>query len=334
MSVILLTTLIGVGQGLFLALFSAHSHALAGLLPRTDSHLFHAQGSALAVGFLVAGLVASFFHLGRPERAWRTATQWRTSWLSREVIVLPAFMLVVALYGMAHGYRWNPTIATLPQGMALDAAVALGVAGTVLAFALFLCTAMIYACLPFLAEWHTPLTLVNFTLLGGASGFTFAAALAASMGTGASSPAAPHLVPFFAAWAIVITLLAAIGRIASLWRNARLRPKSTSQSAIGVKHPMVVQKSQGFMGASFNTREFFHGRSLRVLRYVKWAFLLLTFVLPPACLALALVRGQDSASTALLVLAFIAQYLGLLLERWFFFAQANHPQNLYYQAVS
>jgi len=334
MSVILLTTLIGVGQGLFLALFSAQSYALVGLLPRTDGHVFYAQGSAVAVAFLIAGLIASFFHLGRPERAWRSATQWRTSWLSREVIVLPAFMLVVALYGVAQGLRWNPVIATLPQGMALDAGVALGVAGSVLAFALFVCTAMIYACLPFLAEWHTPLTLVNYTLLGGASGFTLAAALAASLATGSSSSSAPHLVPFFAAWAIVITLLAAISRIASLWRNARLRPKSTAQSAIGVKHPTVVQTSQGFMGGSFNTREFFHGRSLRVLRNVKWAFLLLTFVLPLAGLGLGLARGQDSASTALLAAAFITQYVGLLLERWFFFAQANHPQNLYYQAVS
>ena len=25
---------------------------------------------------------------------------------------------------------------------------------------------------------------------------------------------------------------------------------------------------------------------------------------------------------------------GLLAERWFFFAQANHPQNLYYQTIS
>jgi len=32
--------------------------------------------------------------------------------------------------------------------------------------------------------------------------------------------------------------------------------------------------------------------------------------------------------------AFGVQYLGLLAERWFFFAQANHPQNLYYQTVS
>ena len=34
------------------------------------------------------------------------------------------------------------------------------------------CTAMIYACLRFLQEWATPLTLVNFVLLGCASGLT------------------------------------------------------------------------------------------------------------------------------------------------------------------
>jgi sulfite dehydrogenase (quinone) subunit SoeC len=321
-SVILLTTLIGVGQGLFLALFTAQSYALVGLLPRSDDRDFLAQGSVVALAFLLAGLVASFFHLGRPERAWRTATMWRTSWLSREVIVLPAFMLAVTLYGAVHGLGWNPVLVTLGPGAALDAGVALGIAATVLAFALFVCTAMIYACLPFLAEWHTPLTLLNYTLLGGASGFTLACGLAAA--------AAPHLAPFFVGWAIALTVLAALGRMATLWRNARLKPKSTPQSAIGIKHPSVVQKSQGFMGGSFNTREFFHRRSSGALRGVKWLFLIGAFAVPLACLWL----GLRSGSTALLGAAFVVQYLGLLAERWFFFAQANHPQNLYYQAVA
>jgi hypothetical protein len=30
----------------------------------------------------------------------------------------------------------------------------------------------------------------------------------------------------------------------------------------------------------------------------------------------------------------VLQYLGLLAERWFFLAQARHPQNLYYQTIS
>ncbi len=43
---------------------------------------------------------------------------------------------------------------------------------------------------------------------------------------------------------------------------------------------------------------------------------------------------QAQVSGALLVVALLVQYAGLLAERWFFFAQANHPQNLYYQVVS
>ncbi len=321
-SVLLLTTLIGAGQGLFLALFTVELYALAGLLPQDDHRAFYAVGSAIVLALLAAGLLASFFHLGRPERAWRSAAQWRTSWLSREVIALPAFIGVVALYALVHALGWAPQIARAPGGAALGVSVVVGVMGTVLAFALFVCTAMIYACLRFLAEWHTPLTLVNYILLGGASGFTLAAALASWM--------EPPLVAFLSAWAIILTVLAAIGRVASLVRNARLKPKSTLQTAIGIKHPRIEQKAQGFMGGSFNTREFFHGVAAGRLRLVKHAFLWLAFVLPAALL----LAGRDATPALWLPVAFLTQYVGLLAERWFFFAQANHPQNLYYQAVS
>ncbi|MFZ2909047.1 MAG: DmsC/YnfH family molybdoenzyme membrane anchor subunit [Candidatus Desulfobacillus denitrificans] len=320
-SVIFLTTLIGVGQGLFLALFTVESYAAFGLLPPQDSR-FYALGSAVALGFLVAGLIASFFHLGRPERAWRSAAKWRTSWLSREVIVLPAFMGTVFLYGAAHCTGFNPVLARLPSGAPINVTAMLGVAGTLLAFALFVCTGMIYACLRFLQEWHTPLTVINYILLGGASGFVLATALAALV--------APGVTGFLGGWAMILTVLAFVGRIASLLRNARLRPKSTLRTAIGVKHPRIVQKAQGAMGGSFNTREFFHGRPAFFLRQVKWLFLLLAFVVPMGLLA----GGTAAGSGVLLLTAFAVQYLGLLAERWFFFAQANHPQNLYYQAVS
>ena len=321
-SVIFLTTFIGVGQGLFLALVTAQIYALFGLLPAQDGVSFYAHGSLLALAFLVGGLIASFFHLGRPERAWRSATQWRTSWLSREVIVLPAFMGTVFLYGMAHFLGWKPVLVSLPSGTPVDASLVLGLLGTVLAFALFVCTAMIYACLRFLAEWHSPLTVVNYILMGGASGFMLVTAFAAL--------AAPELVHFFAGWAALITVLALLGRVASLIRNARLKPRSTPQTAIGVKHPKVVQKSQGFMGGSFNTREYFHGKTPGFLRAIKWVFLVMAFAVPLLLLSV----GMAASAAGLLVLAFLTQYTGLLAERWFFFEQANHPQNLYYRAVS
>ena len=292
-----------------MALYGTEISNLGGLTP-ADSQRFLFSGSLVALVLTALGLVASVFHLGRPERAWRTATMWRTSWLSREVIALPLFMLGLFIYGLAHYFDMGNTH--------LIGAV------TVLAcLALFVCTAMIYASVRFLQEWASPLTLVNYLLLGSASGLTLATLLAATLD-------ASNLVRPFALAATVLTLLAWVTRAASLARNARLKPKSTLQSAIGIKHPRIVQKAMGFMGGSFNTREFFHGRSAHLLHLIKWSFLLMVFPLPLMCLAL----GVRASSTEMLFLAFAIQYLGLLAERWFFFAQANHPQNLYYQTIS
>jgi DMSO reductase anchor subunit len=113
-------------------------------------------------------------------------------------------------------------------------------------------------------------------------------------------------------------------------RNARLKPRSTVQTAIGIKHPRIVQRSAGFLGGSFNTREFFHGRDPAFVRTVQWTFLLAAFVLPLALLAF----GGPRAAAPALVAAFAVQFAGLLAERWHFFAQARHPQNLYYQDVT
>jgi DMSO reductase anchor subunit len=178
---------------------------------------------------------------------------------------------------------------------------------------------MIYACLKFLQEWHTPLTVVNYTMLGTASGLTAAAALAAAL--------QPSLSRSFALAALVVGAIAYGLRLAALARNARLRPKSTLASAIGVKHPRIAQIAQGAMGGSFNTREFFHGRPREVVRAVRWVLLICVFPLP----AMLMLAGN---SFPFLAGAFLLQYAGLLAERWYFFAEARHPQNLYYQAIA
>ncbi len=303
-SVIFLTTLSGAGQGLFLGLYAAELARLG--LPAQAL----AAGASLVFSLTGLGLLASFFHLGQPLRAWRAAAMWRTSWLSREVIVLPLFMAAVAAWGLLHALGWGGT-------------AWVGLITALLSLALFICTGMIYAAIKFLQEWAHPLTLVNFTLLGCANGFCLAAALGA-----AAAPAAS--VPLIWA-ALLCTLCAAITRSAALQRNAGLKARSTLQTAIGIRHPQIVQKAQGFMGGSFNTREFFHGRTPQVLRAVKWGFLLASFALPALLLAMALGSAQ---ALVWLVLAAGVQYLGLLGERWYFFAQAKHPQNLYYQAMS
>ena len=317
-SVILLTTLLGVGQGLFLAVYCIHVLEHFGVRAGPAGTLFYPLASAIALAFLAAGLVASVFHLGRPERGWRAAAMWRTSWLSREVIVLPMFMGCVFLYGAGRWLGWQAR----PIALGVDATLAIGAAATLLCLALFVCTGMIYACLKFLQEWHTPLTVLNYLLLGCASGLVLATAFAAVV--------EPGLVHYIAAWAVAFTLAAFVGRAAALFRNARLKPKSTLQTAIGIKHPRIAQQAQGFMGGSFNTREFFHGATDRFVRSVKWTFLVAVFPVPLALLG----AGLALQAPAVLAAAFLVQYVGLLAERWFFFAQANHPQNLYYQRIS
>ncbi len=321
-SVIFLTTLIGVGQGLFLALYTGQVYSLANLLPPQDSQGFYAIGSLVSLVFLGAGLFASFFHLGHPERAWRAISQWRTSWLSREVILLPAFMGLVFLYGVIHYFGWTGALFSIQGTLPIDASLIIGLLAGLAAFALFGCTAMIYASIKFIQDWHSPLTVINYTLLGIATGFMFAAAFSAFTGA--------DLVGFYGTWAVIFTLFGLVSRGLSLIRNRRLKCKVSLQSAIGVRHSRMEQKAQGFMGGSFNTREFFHGESQGTMLRVRVLFLLLLFPVP----VLLIGASYMVESANLPILAFAVQYLGALAERWYFFAEARHPQNLYYQSMA
>lgn len=83
------------------------------------------------------------------------------------------------------------------------------------------------------------------------------------------------------------------------------------------------------MGGSYNTREYFHGKTALFLQSIKWIFMVLVFVVP----IVLLMSGMRNNSISLLAAAFLVQYVGLLFERWLFFAQSRHPQNIYYQTV-
>lgn len=320
-SVIFLTTLIGAAQGLFLALYLGQLGFGLGILEAWGEAQLYGLGSLLAFVLLAGGLTASFFHLGHPERAWRAAAQWRTSWLSREVIVLPAFMFSVLVYGLLSYNELQSAAETGLYNGTGKLTLLIGAIATGICLLLYLCTGMIYACMKFLQEWATPLTVINFTLLGSACGFTFASALAIQLGSA--------LTTFFVLAAILITALALLSRGATLIRNAHLKHASTLQSAIGVRDIRIRQMSQGAMGGSFNTREFFHGRTPAFVSTVKWLFLVACFAVPILLLAV----GFANQSAPMLLGAALSQFVGTVLERWYFFAEARHVQNLYYQTV-
>ena len=96
---------------------------------------------------------------------------WRTSWMSREVIVLPAFIGLVGVWWLAERAGVAASYGALFPVLAIAGAIVL-----------WYCTAMIYACLRFIEEWAHPLTIANFTLIGLASGLLLACALAALAG--------------------------------------------------------------------------------------------------------------------------------------------------------
>ncbi|MDA8229805.1 MAG: dimethyl sulfoxide reductase anchor subunit [Magnetospirillum sp.] len=319
-SVLFLTTLIGAGQGLLVALVTGQWYFVIGATPRQENGAFYAVGAAIALVLLGLGLFASFFHLANPQRAWRAATRWRTSWLSREVILLPVVMGLGVVYAGVHGFGIRPVLMTFSNQKSLDLTMAVGFVTAGAALLLYVVTGMIYACVRFIREWASSWTVVNFVAMGLASGFTVAAAYAAI----SSSP----LTEFFAADALVLTLVALATRSYQLWRNWRAKSPFTLKSAIGVHHPQIRQLTQGFCGTSFNTKEFFVPGGKGKMAVLTAAFVAFGFLLPAVMIGV----GWATGDAALLIAAALAQYLGLLAERWVFFAQGNHVQNLYYQA--
>ncbi len=305
-SILFFTTLAGSAQGLVVAL------ALASLFGVAMAPAYLSTALLLAILMLLGGLAASFLHLGRKARAWRAVLMWRTSWMSREVIFLPAFIGLVGLW-------WLAEIA----GVAVQYGVLFPVLAIIGAIVLWYCTAMIYACLRFIEEWAHPLTIANFTLIGLASGLLLTCALAALTGDAS-------MVTATGPSALAVTLAAWIVRVMSLRRNAGIRHKSTLQSATGIQSPKLVQKSMGMSAGAFNTREFFHGASQAAVQNARLGFQLLAFAIP----ALLMFWGITSQVAWPWVLAVLVQAPGLIAERWVFFAQAKHPQNLYYQVVS
>ena len=306
-SIIFFTTLAGMAQGLlfFLALINLEA-------PVFSASFISMLALPASFILLTLGLVASFFHLGHPERAWRAAMMWRTSWLSREVIALPAVMLLTAMTffyiqsGVVPAWLW--------------AAVIMGT------LVLWICTAKIYQCIRFIQEWSHPSTLTNFILLGLSSGGLLLEFLLLVW----NDPNTPLGISLISGVNFILLFLALNLKLWIWRRNQKLKPKSNLASATGIKGMNIRQTSMGFMGGSFNTREFFHHQTDRVINNIRKVILLMVYVGPMLLLAL----NMSSPSAFQIALALLMHYLGLLAERWMFFAEANHPQNLYYQRVS
>src|SRR5437016_8723074 len=156
LSIVCFTTASGAGFALLLLLGLG---APLGLLPPSPGFGF--AGLAVAVLLATGGLASSALHLGRPERAWRAFSQWRSSWLSREGVFSVLTFLPAAIFGI--GWVFFGTSRGL-VGLC-------GILAAVLGAATIYCTGMIYASLKPIHQWHNPWVVPNYFALGLMSAF-------------------------------------------------------------------------------------------------------------------------------------------------------------------
>ncbi len=302
-SIVFFTVASGAGYGL---LFWMGLLRPLGLVPGSAG--FGALAIGLALVLVMLGLLSSTAHLGRPERAWRALSQWRSSWLSREgVVAVLGFPLAGVFFIAVVGHKeWL----ALPTGLLT----------AVTAAATVWCTGMIYASLKPIRQWHHPLVAPGYMLFGAFSGAALLAMLAGFWGE-AAVPAA------------IAALLGAGGFALkrAYWTSVDAGPPvATMETATGlggigkvrVLDPPHTETNYLLREMAFRIGRV-HAQRLRRIAS------LAGFAVPAALLALALVTGGAVAGVLAVLAAGLAT-IGLLAERWLMFAEATHTVALYY----
>jgi DMSO reductase anchor subunit len=306
-SVIIFTTASGAGLGLLTWLAAvALAHGSAA------NWAFAATGMALALALITLGLLSSTFHLGRPERAWRAFSQWRSSWLSREGIFALATFPAALLFG---GLWLN----LLPGALLLVPAALLTIA---LCSITLYCTAKIYSSLPTIRQWRHPLVDAGYLILALATGAVLLGLLATVFGL-----KAPIIGRLAAA-----SLIAAAACKWLYWRQIdRASPRHTIGQATGLGSlGQVRQWEAPHTTENYVMKEMgYHiarKHSARLRSHVLAAF--------PMAAATVLASGlvSDGLAIALSAVSVVCAGLAVLIERWLFFAEAQHLVTLYYGA--
>jgi DMSO reductase anchor subunit len=298
LSIVFFTVSSGAGLGLLALLALSDLLLIGNGLSRKQLLIGGGTGFVL----VAVGLLASTLHLANPRNAWRSFSRFRTSWLSREAVFAVLFMAATFIYMASVAWQPNPV------------RTAAAVAVVVLAWVVLYCTAMIYASLKPIRQWHTPLTPLCYLLLGHYSASLLLIWLA---GLG-NTDTAPYVV-----LSLVLLLSAAAAKMAWI-ENAPPDQGPRIQSALG--QPTAAQVKlldAGHTHGTFLTNEFAFRLARTHAHRIDSLFWLGAFALPAIVLAL---LPDATLGAALVCLA------GLFAERWLFFAEARHTVNLYHGA--
>ena len=299
-SVILFTTASGAGYGLL---------ALLGLVGfnhgPVSNFAFGLVAVVVALGLITVGLLSSTFHLGHPERAWRAFSQWKSSWLSREgvasvVTYMPAVLFGAAWLNIVHAPAWIG-----PLGLAT---------ATMCAVTVF-CTAKIYSTLKTIRAWNHPLVVPVYLAFAFASGGALLTAIATIFGR----------FQIFQVILTVVALLWLIGLKFFYWRaidNAARTHTMAAATGLGtgvrqweVPHTSenYIMKEMGFAVARKHALK---------LRNVVFVLFIITLLALAGC----------TQSPWFSFVAAPAILIAAVVERWLFFAEAQHVVSLFYGA--
>jgi DMSO reductase anchor subunit len=308
LSIVFFTTASGAGFALLLLLGVG---VPLGLAPTSASFGF----AALALASLLAagGLASSVFHLGRPERAWRAFSQWRSSWLSREGV----FSLLTFVPAAVFGIGW------VFFGVTSGLVGLCGILAAALAAATIYCTGMIYASLKPIHQWHNPWVVPNYFALG-----LMSALLVLNVLVRLWQPRAPGV-----AVSAVILVTVAWWLKERYWRSidTTSAPSTVASATLLGSRGKVHMLEPPHTEENYLLKEMGYAiarkHRIRLRRIVRLA----AFALPALLSLLALaVGGAIGVVAAGLSVASAA--LGLVIERWLFFAEAKHTVTLYYGA--
>ncbi|TMH48382.1 MAG: DMSO reductase [Betaproteobacteria bacterium] len=263
---------------------------------------------------VAAGLASSVLHLANPKNAWRSFSRFKSSWLSREAVFAAALFPVSGLY-----------IVLVIQSKGGASRILLAVLTCALAWAVLICTAMIYASLKPIRQWHTRWTPVNYVLLGHWSGALLLWAIACAY--------AARSGPFL--FVAGVFGLAALAAKLAYWHAIEDSTQAlTLERAIGVREgargpgPISAAHARlldvGHSHGTFLTSEFGFRLARRHARGLRGVALALGFGLPLAWLVVGVPRWQPALAAA------VCCIMGLLVERWLFFAEAKHTVRLYH----
>ena len=272
---------------------------------------------ALVFALTTFGLLASTFHLGHPERAWRAFSQWRSSWLSREGIV--ALASYPAALSLAVG--WLGPLSPVAIRVA-------GVATALFALATLVSTGMIYASLRAIPRWSNGWTVPGYLALGLMSGALLLHALTQVFAAIVPEPIAMQ----GSGWIALLLLLIGLAvKLAYWWSIDHATPRATIESATGlIGRGPVRQFEAPHTAENYVMQEMGYRIARKHAKKLRRIALGLGFVLPALLVLGSVLLPGPVGAAALAVLAALVALIGLIVERWLFFAEARHVVTLYY----